>query len=152
VKLLLAVDIHDDPEGVLAEGCRWAERLAGTLDVAFVDEYQHHLFLEDDPEKRTLVDEEWSAIQAEKRDALRALVVRHLPDHVRGELLYLTGRAADAIVEAARTRDAVLVANCRRRGLGRALRGSVTERVVRRAAVPVITFRRRPTSSASGSS
>ena len=148
MKLLLAVDIHDEPEAVLAEGCRWAERLAGVLDVAFVDEYQHQQFLVDSLTVRSLVDEEWTRIQTANRDALQALAARILPDHVRGEVLYLTGRAADAIVEAARTRDVVLVSTRGRRGLGRALRGSVAERVVRRAAIPVITFR----ASASGSS
>jgi nucleotide-binding universal stress UspA family protein len=60
---------------------------------------------------------------------------------VRGEAVLRTGRAAAEIVDAARERDAVMIATHGRRGVSHLLLGSVAERVVRTAPGPVLVLR-----------
>jgi nucleotide-binding universal stress UspA family protein len=54
-----------------------------------------------------------------------------------------------AIVEAGKRADAIVIATHGRTGLAHVLLGSVAERVVRRSSVPVLTMRAKATSGAS---
>jgi nucleotide-binding universal stress UspA family protein len=118
----------------------WAERLGGVLDVAFVDEYRYNLYLVQDPAVRTVLDDQWSRIRDDNVGHLRRLV-DSLPEALRGEPLYLSGRASDQIIEASEAHDAVLLATHGRSGLSHFFLGSVAERVVRGATCPVVVLR-----------
>jgi nucleotide-binding universal stress UspA family protein len=139
MRLLLAVDLNDRADELLAIGRQWAERLSARLDVAYVDQHSYDVYLVQDPSVRTLIDREWTQIRESERHRLGALVAS-LPEQVRGEAVILLGRAAEQIVEAGATRDAILIATHGRRGLAHMMLGSVSERVVRLSRVPVITF------------
>lgn len=64
-------------------------------------------------------------------------------EEVTVELLVRTGRIAETILEVSEERgaDLIVMGTHGRRGLARALLGSVAESVLRRAAVPVLTIR-----------
>jgi nucleotide-binding universal stress UspA family protein len=78
----------------------------------------------------------------EHRQFLERLVVRVLrsggpPVTVRVEI----GDASQRIIDAARRADSIVMATSGRTGLSHFLIGSVAERVVRHATVPVLTLR-----------
>lgn len=140
MRLLVAVDLNDAGNEVLATARSWAERLSATLDVLYVDEHAYNVYLVQDPAIRTVLDREWGKIQDEQKQRLKDLVAT-LPEAVRGEALLVNGRASEEILTAASQRDAVIIATHGRRGLSHVLMGSVAERVVRHATVPVIVVR-----------
>ena len=140
MRVLAAIDIHASAELVVAEASRWATALGGKLDLSFVDEYETSAHLIRDPAIRTVVVQQWDRIEAtnqEELDRLLALV----PTSIRGKTLYLRGRAAQAVCEAATGYDALLVATHGRRGLDHFFLGSVAERIVRLAPCPVVVLR-----------
>jgi len=140
MKLLLAVHLHENAEALVAEATIWAQRLGATLDLAYVDEYRYDLYLVDDPAVRTVLDEQWQTVRDRQRTRLDEMVDA-LPDDVRGEAMHLIGRAADKLVEAGSDHDMILVGTHGRTGIGHLLLGSVAERVVRTAPVPVLVLR-----------
>ena len=78
----------------------------------------------------------------ERREQLQRLVAKALghsgpPANVRVEL----GDAAQSILAAGRRASSIIMATSGRTGLSRFLIGSVAERVVRHATVPVLTLR-----------
>jgi nucleotide-binding universal stress UspA family protein len=79
--------------------------------------------------------------EAEKLLAALAEAVSHPGIHI----LVSEGDAADGILRAAEENqvDLIVIATAGRTGLGRALFGSVAEKVVRRATCPVLTVRQR---------
>lgn len=138
MRLLLAIDLNDRAEELLAIGRQWAERLNAKLDIAYVDQHSYDVYLVQDPAVRTLIDKEWAHIRDSEKQRMSTLVAS-LPEAVRGEGVILLGRAADEIAEAGNKRDAILLATHGRTGLSHMMLGSVAERVVRLAKVPVIT-------------
>jgi len=140
MRALAAIDIHANAEQVVAEASRWAGMLGAKLDLSFVDEYEYSAHLIRDPAIRTVVVQQWDQIGATNKaelDRLMALV----PQSVRGKAVYLRGRAAQAVSEAAAGYDALLVATHGRRGLDHFFLGSVAERIVRLAPCPVVVLR-----------
>lgn len=140
MRLLLAVDLNEHAEELVAEGRRWAERLGAKLDLVYVDEHSYNAYLVQDPAVRTVLDREWEKIREQQRTRL-CLLRDRLPEPVRGDAFVRTGRAADEVVAAGAERDAILIATHGRRGLTHVLLGSVAERVVRTAQVPVVVLR-----------
>ncbi len=138
--LLLALDIHDRADEMLAAAAKWATALGAKLDVAYVDEYRYNLYLVQDPAVRTVLDEQWAQIKDDNEERLRSLVST-LPEAVRGTAVYLSGRAAAEIVEAGKERDGILIFTHGRHGLAHFFLGSVAERVVRDSTGPVIVLR-----------
>lgn len=140
MRLLLAVDINDRAEELLAIGRDWAERLGAKLDVVYVDQHSYDVYLVQDPTVRTLIDKEWKNIRDTERERLHALV-DSLPEAHRGDATILVGRAPEEIAKAGASHFAILIATHGRRGLAHMMLGSVAERVVRLSQVPVITVR-----------
>jgi nucleotide-binding universal stress UspA family protein len=140
VRLLAAVDIHASSDAVVQEAIRWAQKLGGTLSLAFVDEYEYSAHLIRDPAIRTVVVQQWDQIGATNQAELKRLVDL-VPAPIRGAPVYLRGRAAETVCEAAQGYDALLVATHGRRGLDHFFLGSVAERIVRRAPCPVVVLR-----------
>ena len=78
----------------------------------------------------------------ELQTRLEALVSRTLGRRTRGVTCRVVeGYPVEAILEAARRADVIVMATLGRSGLSHLLIGSVAERVVRHAAVPVLTVR-----------
>lgn len=141
MRVVIAVDIHHaGAAAVVAEGARWAAALSATLDLVFVDEYEYSAHLIRDPSIRKIVVAQWEKIREHNRAELDRLL--HLvPEGTRGAAVYLQGRAIEQLVEVAPEYDAVLVATHGRKGAEHFFLGSVAERVVRRATVPVVVLR-----------
>lgn len=79
----------------------------------------------------------------ENQRALEALVARCRPGVAIGQVLMKTGDARDMIDEAAKevAADLIVMGTHGRRGVSRALLGSIAESVVRSAPCPVLTIR-----------
>lgn len=140
MRVLTAVDLGSEPESVLSASAEWASRLGATLDVAYVDEAPAAADYVADPSIRALVEEEQRKLRARRADRLRALV-EGLDEGIRGAPRYVEGRAADALIELSSEYDALVVATHGRKGLAHLWLGSVAERLVRLAGVPVIVLR-----------
>ena len=80
---------------------------------------------------------------SENQQALDALVARCRPGVSIGQVLMKTGDARDMIDEAAKevSADLIVMGTHGRRGVSRALLGSIAESVVRSAPCPVLTIR-----------
>lgn len=140
MRLMLAIHLQEGAEALVAEGAKWAERMGAVLDVATVDEYIYNLYLVDDPAVRTVLDGQWKQVQ-EHAEGRLAELHGMIPAAQRGQALYLTGRAAEEVVATGNGYDAILIGTHGRRGLSHLLLGSVAERVVRSASVPVVVLR-----------
>ena len=140
MRVLAAIDIHGAAERVVAEASRWAKQLGATLDLAFVDEYEYSAHLIRDPAIRTVVVQQWDQIGATNQAELVRLNGL-VPEAQRGKPVYLRGRAAQAVCEAAADYEALFVATHGRTGFDHVFLGSVAERIVRRAPCPVVVLR-----------
>ncbi|HLY37386.1 MAG TPA: universal stress protein [Candidatus Binatia bacterium] len=101
------------------------------------------------PEDGTVVVPELDVLTGE-RDRLEALVRRTLGRvKVPVECRVTIGDPFHRIVDAARHADAIVMATAGRTGLSRLVIGSVAEKVVRHARVPVLTVRPAPARAAS---
>jgi nucleotide-binding universal stress UspA family protein len=139
MRLLLAVDLNDHAEELVAEAATWARRLDGVLDLVYVDD----VYLVQDPAIRSVLVAQWAQIRKEQ-DARLAQLLGSLPAELRGEVFYRSGTASEEVAEVAKGHDLVLISTHGRRGLSHALLGSVAERVVRLSPVPVLVLRREP--------
>lgn len=137
MRLLLAVDLNDHAEELVAEAATWAQRLNGVLNLVYVDD----VYLVQDPAIRSVLVAQWTQIRKEQ-DARLARLLGSLPAEQRGEIFYRSGTAAEEVAEVAKGHDLVLISTHGRRGLSHALLGSVAERVVRLSPVPVLVLRR----------
>ena len=83
-----------------------------------------------------------NALLEEARKALAALVEKQVPPGIQVRQEVVWGAAASSIVRLAGEREADLIILCTRgaTGLSRFVSGSVTEKVVRLAEVPVLTI------------
>ena len=140
MRIVVAVDVHSGAQTVVNEAVRWAMLTGATLDVAFVDQFQHGAALVRDPQILEVVMRQWEAIRKRDEEVLAELVAS-IPEAHRGAAVHLSGRAADELVAAAMGYDALVVATHGRQGLGHFFLGSVAEKVVRRSTVPVIVLR-----------
>ena len=85
----------------------------------------------------------WAQLFAAERDKLEALLKEHVPSGARGDARLLHGEPDDALIQASRTVDLIVVGNREREGLARLL-GTVAQRVVRQAQSDVLSL---PTAS-----
>jgi Universal stress protein UspA and related nucleotide-binding proteins len=88
---------------------------------------------------RSRIDQERARLEA----AASELVLRGRRDHVSTSFLIWEGDPAESIVEAAQSEsaDMIVVGSHGRGALGRALIGSVSDQVVRRAPCPILVVR-----------
>jgi nucleotide-binding universal stress UspA family protein len=140
MRLILALDLDDHAEALVAMALPWARRFGATLDLVYVDEHAYNALLVQDAAIRTLYEREWARVRDGQQARLETLQAS-LPDDLRGRIHIRSGRAHEEIASAARDHDAVLIGTHGRRGLSHALLGSVAERVVRTSPVPVLVLR-----------
>lgn len=143
MNLLLAIDIHhENAADLVAEGGRWARSVGGLLDLVFVDEEAHDAaYGIRDPQIQQMVVSSWGRIQDHHRAALEDLL-EVLDEDVRGKARYIQGtKTHEELVAIADGYEAILVFTHGRTGLGHLFVGSVSERLVRHATVPVMVLR-----------
>ncbi len=143
MRWLVAVDLADRAQEVVEEAGRWAARAGAVLDVAYADAALPYVELVHDPGLQRMVAEEATRLHHARGERLRA-ITEHLPEAVRGAPRLLDGEPAPTLAAAAAGYDALLVATHGRTGLAHLWLGSVAERLVRTAPVPVLVLRLGP--------
>ncbi len=139
--MLVAVDVNDRGEAVVDQVVPWARRLGATLDLVFASEWA----TEGLPAPTWTSDEldriwaHWRQEADVERGKLDLLLQR-IPQELRGSARMLAGHAIDVLPDAATGYDLLAVATHARRGLERVLLGSVSARLLRRCAVPVMVL------------
>lgn len=140
MRLLLAIDVHDHSDQVLAAAAEWVERLDATLDLVYVNTFGSYLPYLHAPGVTAELEDELDTIRSEEANQLRALM-DSLPEEHRGATHLVTGDPAASIADFSRSYDALLVATHGRTGLAHLWMGSVSEHLMRRCEVPVIVLR-----------
>ena len=139
MKLLLAVDLRDDCEAVLAQAAPWVIRLDAVLDLLYVGIYADIYEFVSDPKVHALMEREAEKVRADDLTRLHELLTK-VPEPLRGAVRAESGAPADVIVAGQESYDALLVATHGRKGVAKLWMGSVAERVVRTATRPVLVL------------
>jgi nucleotide-binding universal stress UspA family protein len=135
-RILVPVDGSETAMVALAEAIDLADRLGATIHGLYVVDPRHyHGFTTEDIVLDAL-EREGDAALADLRERCRA---REVPVETTTERGHPSAVICDFADE--NEMDRIVMATHGRRGLDRFLLGSVTERVVRRANVPVLTVR-----------
>ena len=137
MRIMVAVDLGNEAEAVLERAIPWGARLSASLHLRAVSQ----MLWEPDEvfggtETQALA-QEWERRRSREASRLGELGAQ-IPEPLRGEHDILQGSAAAALLAAARDFDVVIVGTHGRQGLERLFLGSVAERVVREAPVPVV--------------
>jgi universal stress protein A len=140
--ILVPIDFSERTEHALDYACMLAEKLGATVHLV-------HAIGAALPELSVALTEEM--LETLRRDAtagLEKLAEPRRPRVAFGQLLIHPGDPRDAILEAAESLrpDLIVIGSHGRRGVSRALLGSVAEDVVRRAPCPVLVVRAPKTS------
>lgn len=144
MRLLVGIDIHGRPDRFLRAVQPWAARLDAMVDLAHVSAYRpDEVRLEGASEALIQQVASWRALQRDEQQELERLR-DSLPDRHRGRARLLTGRPSSTLSAQTQGYDLVLVGAQRQAGLARALLGSITRRVVRRAHCSVLVLRPDP--------
>ncbi|MEZ4238823.1 MAG: universal stress protein [Myxococcota bacterium] len=141
MRLVAAVDVSGGEGGaaVVEQAVPWAQRLRGTLDLAYASEWS----TEGLPAPIAPTDQldalwvDWQLRADAERRQLVALQ-KSVPEAVRGAERFVTGRPVDALPDVAEAYDLLVVSTHARRGLERVLLGSVTQRLLRQMRTPVL--------------
>lgn len=139
MRVLAAIDVHDDARAVLDAAVPWTRRFAGTLDVGFASEWSTE-GLPEPPQPTDQLDQlwrEWNHHAEQEREMLDQ-VWATVPADVRGRAHLWAGRAVEVLPDVASAYDLIVTATHSRQGLQRVLLGSVTARLLRRSPVPVL--------------
>lgn len=140
MRLLAGIALGDHADATVDQAAQWATRLGGTVDLLYVDETPDAAVFVGDPNVRTIVIAERTKLLEAHAAKTRALLDR-IPEAHRGTATAIPGVPADVILERAGDYDAVLVATHGRTGFAHLWLGSVAEKVVRFATIPVIVLR-----------
>ncbi|MBX2800705.1 MAG: universal stress protein [Myxococcales bacterium] len=139
MNIMVAVDLADEPRAVLDRALPWAARFGARIHLRAVARV---LWMPDEGmsgSAAVLLVEEWRRHRDQEAQELEELAAT-LPDHMAGTAKLLDGFPDMALVQASAGFDLVVVGTHGRKGLQRTLLGSVAERVVRRAPVPVLAI------------
>lgn len=139
MRALVAVDITARPEDVVKHAAVWAERVGASLDLVYVDEIAALATYMADPAMTAVIVREQPRLHEARLARLNALL-EGVPPALRGQVRVVVGSPAEAVVEASEGFDLLIVATHGRRGLAHLWLGSVAEKIVRAAAVPVLVL------------
>ena len=134
--VLLALDVNDHADTVLADALPWIERLGAHVSFAYVQNYAAVNPYIHDPALAEAISRQWEAIKEREREQLQGLMDQ-VPEGLRGEVHVLDGDPASGILDLADGYDGIFIGTHGRSGLVRAWMGSVAEKVARKAQVPV---------------
>ncbi len=143
--LLVAVDLSelDSPTSPLAPAIELAQHLGATLDLATIDAMPLVAGFVRDPIVLSTLENELSTLRRQHQEALKQRV-EALPEAIRGRAHFREGadptRSLCDLAQAIEA-DAIVVGTHGRRGVRRALLGSVAEKTVRLSPVPVLVTR-----------
>lgn len=143
MRLLAAVDLTESHDATFREAVRWAERLGGKVDLAFVETPLVVIPFATDPVMAAALSAESQQHTQGLRDRLD-LEIATLPEAIRGNAIYRKGQPVEELLGLSPGYDAVLIGTHGRKGLNKFWLGSVAEQVVRRATVPVLVVRLTP--------
>jgi nucleotide-binding universal stress UspA family protein len=135
-RILVPHDFSDTAQHALAYALDLAEKLGARVTIVHAYEVVYGF-----PESVQLTTEMLSAVQSAARTALEALVARTQRPGVVVDAVLRQGPAWSEIDEVAKEAhvDLIVMGTHGRRGIARALLGSVAEKVVRTAPCPVLT-------------
>jgi len=138
--LLVGVDINNPPldRAVIELAAAWAEQVGGTLDALYA--VNRALPPIANQAVRERAEREWEARNDRERRRLQALLDELVADTARGKARIGRGEAEDALIQASRDADLVLVGNRDREGLAQIVLGTVAQRVVRQAHCDVLSL------------
>ncbi len=141
MRILAAVDVHDQAESVVDRVAPWALRLGAQVDLCHASQWSTE-GLPRPPNPGDELDRlwaEWAGRADAERARLSSLAAR-LPPEVRGAARLIAGPPADALRDASVGYDLLAVASHQRTGLSRLVNGSVSARIVRSAPIPVLVL------------
>jgi len=139
-KILAPVDFSDNTPPML----EWAAHLAETHGSTVVLLHAYHLPVEfQQLEGAYLPPDFWASVRAEAKESLARYVEDLTRRNIAVESAVCEGYAATVIVEEAANRDIdlIVIGTHGRSGFKHLLLGSIAERVVHKAACPVLTVR-----------
>lgn len=137
-KILVPYDFSRSSAAALAVAVELATKYGGGLMVMHAIPPHYPLHGRPVPPPAGEIAEVGRRLQARVAAALKGRKVRSVKSWI------VVGPPAASILEAARKADAIVMGTLGRTGLPHLLLGSVAERIVRHAAVPVLTVRSRP--------
>jgi len=140
--ILVPTDMSPHAEAALDYACELASSLGATVHLVNVIGIPSYGV----PELGLAITSSMiDAMIADNQKALEALAARKRGTATIGQILLKTGDARDSIDQTAKElgADLIVMGTHGRRGVTRALLGSVAETVVRTAPCPVLTIRRR---------
>lgn len=141
MRLLVAVDLRGNAEQVVNQTLEFVGTNQGaTIDLVFIDDSRVGLPYIHDSQVRELMEKEWAAYRTKDLDELDRLV-KLAPEANRGAVHVKEGSPAETLVEMGASYSAIVVCTHGRTGMARLFVGSVAERVVRTASVPVLVLR-----------
>lgn len=135
MNIMTAVDLTHEAKEVVERAIPWAVRLGGKVHLRTVSSLDWGAVSAFGGENQMLASE-WARWREEEAQALTELN-EMVPEPMRGTCEVLTGPPGPALVREAAGFDAAILGTHGRRGVERAFLGSVAERVVRRAPIPV---------------
>ncbi len=137
--ILVATDFSEYAERATAYAVELAQRLGAKIVLVNAYLAPAFAFMELAPSAPMFIDQ----VAEESRRLLQLAVARHRGSNVSIETVSQCGDARDVLVELATLRkaDLIMTGTHGRRGVGRALLGSIAESIVRSAPCPVLTVR-----------
>ncbi len=139
-KILIATDGSDHSEEAERHGLTLAKRSQATVTALYVVEEVHPPRSISSPLSLAL-EEQIEEHKAHGREIVEEVVERGKKMGVEVTPVVVEGHPAQEIIEHARDHDLVVMGTLGRSGLSHLLVGSVAERVVRHAPVPVLVVR-----------
>ncbi|MEO0606279.1 MAG: universal stress protein, partial [Myxococcota bacterium] len=139
MNILVAVDLAHEPERVVERALPWAARIAGRIHLRMVSPMTWESRDVFGGTESEALAEEWESRSQAEADALDRLATS-VPAHMAGPHAVMRGPVVPTLLKAAESFDLVFVGTHGRRGLAKAFLGSVAERVVRSASVPVLVL------------
>lgn len=136
MRVVIAVDLHHQPEHIVDLGSAWAVRLGATADLLYAG-------------SQGLGSWAYNAATEpphpnEDANVTLGRLLGRVPEAYRGSAEVVAGRAIDVIPRRGAEYDLVIVGTHGREGFHHLIAGSVAERVVRTTAKPVLVVRGAP--------
>lgn len=141
-KILIATDGSDHSEEAVKHGLTMAKRSGATVTALHVVEVVHPSRSISSPTS-LLLDEQIEEIKEEGKKIVQNVVKRGKEMGVEVHPVVAEGHPANEIIEHAKECDLVVVGTLGRSGISHLLLGSVAEKVVRHAPVPVLVVKSR---------
>lgn len=140
MRVLMAVDLHDQAEAVIGMARSWVTRMSSTVDLVFVTTWAASGLHVEEPAIRAVLDQQYEEARRDSQARLeKALGL--LPEANRGQALVVDGTPGQTIAALSEKYEAVIVGTHGRTGLNHLFLGSVAERVVRTSPVPVLVLK-----------